>query len=100
MSASEKEDIKIHNATDSVRDALIDANIDSDGDGSISKREFQLILQKPQALSALKEAGVDSKALWLSADFLSKRPAGRAPPHPKVFEACGDEDIFLRRNLH
>ncbi|CAK9083685.1 unnamed protein product, partial [Durusdinium trenchii] len=70
VSAVEKEEILLKSVKSLLKQLLLDAQADEDGDGSISRREFDKMLTNPTCVRTLSEVGVDVFALVDLADFI------------------------------
>ncbi|CAE7282106.1 Sh, partial [Symbiodinium pilosum] len=70
VSAVEKEEILLKSVKTHLKRLLVDAEADEDGDGSISRREFDKMLTNPTCVRTLNEVGVDVFALVDLADFI------------------------------
>lgn len=70
VSAVEKEEILLKSVKSLLKQLLLDAKTDEDGDGSISRREFDQMLTSPTCVRTLSEVGVDVFALVDLADFI------------------------------
>eukprot|EP00439_Symbiodinium_sp_Y106_P031367 s2732_g3.t1 len=70
VSAVEKEEILLKSVKTHLKQLLLDAEADEDGDGSISRREFDKMLTNPTCVRTLNEVGVDVFALVDLADFI------------------------------
>mmetsp|Transcript_27718 Transcript_27718/g.45370 ORF Transcript_27718/g.45370 Transcript_27718/m.45370 type:complete len:347 (-) Transcript_27718:47-1087(-) len=70
VSAVEKEEILLKSVKSLLKQLLLDAQADEDGDGSISRKEFDQMLTNPTCVRTLSEVGVDVFALVDLADFI------------------------------
>eukprot|EP00929_Paragymnodinium_shiwhaense_P041112 TRINITY_DN21381_c1_g3_i1.p1 TRINITY_DN21381_c1_g3~~TRINITY_DN21381_c1_g3_i1.p1 ORF type:complete len:652 (-),score=157.94 TRINITY_DN21381_c1_g3_i1:126-2081(-) len=68
VAAAEKEKAVVGYVKSRLMDVL--EQLDEDGNGTISRTEFNLLLEIPEANSALKELGVDVQNLFSLADHL------------------------------
>eukprot|EP00929_Paragymnodinium_shiwhaense_P056748 TRINITY_DN2840_c0_g1_i1.p1 TRINITY_DN2840_c0_g1~~TRINITY_DN2840_c0_g1_i1.p1 ORF type:complete len:734 (+),score=151.16 TRINITY_DN2840_c0_g1_i1:201-2402(+) len=82
VAATEKEDMLMTFIQSKMREIV--AEIDENGDCTISKEEFEKVILKPEAIAALVEVGVDPMGLVDFADY--------------IFEDAGDVD-GLERDL-
>jgi hypothetical protein len=68
VSATEQEEMLVNHVNDKI--SMVMALIDEDGNGGISKDEFDLIMDNSQALRCLNDVGVDVFALIDLADYI------------------------------
>lgn len=72
VSAVEKETLQVNFVKQKLQQTVDDFKLDADNNGSISKAEFELLLQTPDAARALSDVGVDVIGLVDYTDYLFK----------------------------
>jgi hypothetical protein len=68
----EKESMTIGYVKETLLRMLDETGLDADGDNMISKQEFGVLIQHPEAIKALNEIGVDCIGLSNFSDFIFK----------------------------
>lgn len=70
VSAVEKEQLQVNFVKARLCQIISDLNLDADNNGLVTKEEFQLLLEKPQATRALRDVGVDVVGLVDFQDYI------------------------------
>jgi hypothetical protein len=72
VSAVEKESMKVSYFRTRLDEIIRDSRLDEDGNGQISRAEFEMLLENPDAAKSLKDVGVDVVGLVDYHDFFFK----------------------------
>merc|ERR1711871_1762872 len=83
VAAAEKESLSVNYVKDKLHHILNRTGLDEDGDGEVSKRKLQKLLEFPEACKALDEVGVDVYSLVDSPRRESPSEGGRGTSKSK-----------------
>jgi len=72
VSSVEKEQLLVSYVKQQLQTLILETGADNNGDGLLSKDEFQTIIQNPKAVRALTDIGVDIIGLIDLVDFIFK----------------------------
>lgn len=79
ISATEKEQIMVATVKDGFMEIIKKGDLDMDGDGQISRSEFERILQSPDTIRLLEKLDVDVYGFIDLADFIFETEDGEDP---------------------